>query len=128
VFPDKLTYLFTLYRAKCSKLKAACTWSKVGCDRSVGRMQVYHCLLSLWLGFNSRAWWKIAQSPFNGTTQPVDIEEGGQNPTMDRHGRNIDRASVPTKDLHVQVYNNNPSCSFRHPGTIENEYVAYPLN
>jgi len=26
-----------------------------------------------------------AQSPLNGTTQPVDIEEEGQSPTMDRH-------------------------------------------
>jgi len=27
---------------------------------------------------------KMAQSPLNDTTQPVDIEEKGRNPTMDR--------------------------------------------
>jgi len=30
------------------------------------------------------AWQKMAQSPLNGTTQPVDSEEEGQCPTMDR--------------------------------------------
>jgi len=29
-------------------------------------------------------WQKMAQSPLNGTTKPVDIEEEGQNPTTDR--------------------------------------------
>ena len=29
-------------------------------------------------------WQKIAQSPLNSTTQPVDSEEEGPNPTMDR--------------------------------------------
>jgi len=29
-------------------------------------------------------WQKIAQSPLNSTTQPVDIEEEGRNPTIDR--------------------------------------------
>jgi len=63
-------------------------------------------LSSLWPGFNSRpwrsisrdffladhtlptrpepAWHKMAQSPLNGTTQPVNIEEEGRSPTMDR--------------------------------------------
>jgi len=27
---------------------------------------------------------KMAQSPLNGTTQPVDSEEEGRNPTTDR--------------------------------------------
>jgi len=61
---------------------------------------------SLWPGFNLRpwrsisrdftladhtlparpepAWQKRAQSPLNGTTQPVEIEEEGQSPTTDR--------------------------------------------
>ena len=30
------------------------------------------------------AWYKMAQSPLNDTTQPVDSEEEGQSPTMDR--------------------------------------------
>jgi len=30
------------------------------------------------------AWQKMAQSPLNDTTQPVDIEEEGRNPTMVR--------------------------------------------
>ena len=30
------------------------------------------------------AWQKMAQSPLNDTTQPVDIEEEGWSPTMDR--------------------------------------------
>ena len=68
-------------------------------------MNISHCLSSLWRGFNSRkrqsilrvfsladhsppthpepGWHKMAQSPLNGTTQPVDIEEEGQSPTMD---------------------------------------------
>jgi len=27
---------------------------------------------------------KMAQSPLNGTTQPIDIEKEGRSPTMDR--------------------------------------------
>jgi len=34
------------------------------------------------------AWQKIAQSPLNGTTQPVDIEEEGQSPTMNKQRLN----------------------------------------
>ena len=30
------------------------------------------------------AWLKMVQYPFNGTTQPVDIEEEGRSPIMDR--------------------------------------------
>ena len=67
---------------------------------------ITHCLSSLWPGFNSQprrsiskdfsladrilptrpepAWQKMAQSPLNDTTQPVDSEEEGQSPTMDR--------------------------------------------
>jgi len=30
------------------------------------------------------AWQKMAQSPLNDTTQPVDSEEEGRSPTMDR--------------------------------------------
>jgi len=30
------------------------------------------------------AWQKMAQSPLNGTTQPVDSEKEGRTPTMDR--------------------------------------------
>jgi len=69
-------------------------------------MNASNCLSSPWTGFNSRpwqsigrdfsladhtlitrpepAWQKLAQSPLNGTTQLVAIEEEGQSPTMDK--------------------------------------------
>ena len=65
-----------------------------------------HCLFFLWPGFNSLlrrsisrnfsladhtlstclepAWQKMAQSPLNDTTQPLDSEEEGRSSAMDR--------------------------------------------
>jgi len=34
------------------------------------------------------AWQNMIQSPLNGTTQPVDVEEEGQRPTTDRQRLN----------------------------------------
>jgi len=36
----------------------------------------------------------MAQSPLNGTTQPVDIEEEGLRPTMDREWLNKKRGGA----------------------------------
>jgi len=67
---------------------------------------IAHCLSSPWPGFNSQprrsisrdfsltdrtlptrpepAWYKMAQSPLNYTTQPVDSEEEGRSLTTNR--------------------------------------------
>ena len=40
--------------------------------------------LLIWLYNAEPAWQKMAQSPLDGTTQPVDSEEEGRSPTTDR--------------------------------------------
>jgi len=45
------------------------------------------------------AWQKMAQSPLNGTTQPVDIEEEGRSPTMNRRQLNKSQGSDSYEQL-----------------------------
>jgi len=49
------------------------------------------------------AWQKMAQSPLIGTIKPVDIEEEGRSPTMDRQWVNKNTDQTNPHDLAIPV-------------------------
>ena len=61
------------------------------------------------------AWQKMAQSPLNGTTHSVDIEEEGRNSTMDRQWLN--KADTKRMEQHAQS-NSLPTKAYALPNKV----------